>query len=353
MEPSEVKRTSMPPARESGAADARRFLLVSGTMPWFDMPLERLREYRTSTQEPEGLDQWWAERLDLARAQAQPATFTPHEPDVYRPFQVFDVVYSGAGGDPIRAWYIKPAGQASSPVVVKFIGYGGGRGAPAEHFLLPSLGYAVFVMDSRGQGGKWTTGGTPDGRGGTGAENSLVMTRGITSPEGYYYTRLFTDAARAVDVAAELAGAGGTVAVSGGSQGGGLALAAAALRRDAVSVCHADLPFLCDIQRAVTFAPRPPYTEISEFLAENVALIDAALNTLRYIDCALLARRITAPTLFSVGLMDEVCPPSTVFAAYNEINADKDIIVYPYSGHSVPHAHAEPQLKHLRRHLPV
>jgi cephalosporin-C deacetylase len=317
------------------------------------MPLERLREYRTSTQEPEGLDQWWGERLDLARAQARPATLTPHEPDVYRPFQVFDVVYSGAGGDPIRAWYIKPAGQASSPVVVKFIGYGGGRGAPAEHFLLPSLGYAVFVMDSRGQGGKWTTGGTPDGRGGTGAENSLVMTRGITSPEDYYYTRLFTDAARAVDVAAELAGAGGTVAVSGGSQGGGLALAAAALRRDAVSVCHADLPFLCDIQRAVTFAPRPPYTEISEFLAENVALIDAALNTLRYIDCALLARRITAPTLFSVGLMDEVCPPSTVFAAYNEINADKDIIVYPYSGHSVPHAHAEPQLKHLRQHFPV
>ena len=155
-----------------------------------------------------------------------------------------------------------------------------------------------------------------------------------------------------MDVAAELAGPGGTVAVSGGSQGGGLALAAAALRRDAVSVCHADVPFLCDIQRAITLAPHSPYTEIPEFLAENVALIDAALNTLRYIDCALLARRITATTLVSVGLMDDICPPSTVFAAYNEIAADKDIIVYPYSGHSVPHAHAEPQLKHLRRHFP-
>ena len=51
--------------------------------------------------------------------------------------------------------------------------------------------------------------------------------------------------------------------------------------------------------------------------------------------------------------MDDICPPSTVFAAYNEINAEKDIIVYPYSGHSVPHAHAEPQLKHLRQHFPV
>jgi cephalosporin-C deacetylase len=320
-------------------------------MPWYDLPLERLREYRTSTLEPEGLDDWWAKRLSHARAQAQPAIFTPHEPDVYRPLQVFDVEFSGADGDPIRAWYIKPAGKPNPPVVVKFIGYGGGRGAPSEHVLLPALGYAVFVMDSRGQGGRWATGATGDG--GTGPENSQVMSRGITTPEDYYYTRMFTDAVLAVDVALELAGAGGTVAVSGGSQGGGLALAAAALHRDAVSVCHADVPFLCDIQRAITLAPQGPYPEIPDFLAENVALIDAALDTLRYIDCALLARRITAPTLVSVGLMDPICPPSTVFAAYNEINADKDIVVYPYSGHSVPHAHTEPQLRHLRRHLPV
>jgi cephalosporin-C deacetylase len=325
-------------------------------MPWYDMPLERLREYRTETPEPEGLDAWWAKRLDLARAQAQPAAFTPHEPDLYRPFQVYDVEFSGADGDPVRAWYIKPgpganAPAAPPPVVVKFIGYGGGRGAPSEHVLLPALGYAVLVMDSRGQGGRWTSGATGDQA--AGPENSRVMTRGIATPEEYYYTRMFTDAARAVDVALELAGPDGKVAVSGASQGGGLALASAALHRDNVAVCHADVPFLCDIQRAITLAPHEPYTEIPEFLAENVALVDAALNTLRYVDCALLARRITATTLVSVGLMDILCPPSTVFAAYNEIRSDKDILVYPYSGHSVPHAHADVQLRHLRRHLPT
>ncbi len=143
---------------------------------------------------------------------------------------------------------------------------------------------------------------------------------------------MFTDAARAVDVALELAGPDAVVAVSGASQGGGLALATAALHGDTVAVCHADVPFLCDIQRAITLAPHAPYTEIPEFLAENVALIDTALNTLRYIDCALLARRITATSLLSVGLMDIICPPSTVFAAYNEITADKDIAVYPSAG---------------------
>ena len=326
-------------------------------MPWYDLPLEQLREYRTSTQEPEGLDDWWARRIEAARALARPPVLTPHQPRLYDPVEVYDVEFSGGGGDPVRAWYLRPRDTPAAPMIVKFIGYGGGRGTPAEHMLLPAVGYALLVMDSRGQGGRWASGATPDGATGTGPENSLVMTRGITSPEDYYYTRMFTDAARAVDTAIELAGAAGAgaapgIAVTGGSQGGALALAAAALRPDAVRVCHADVPFLCDIQRAITLAPHAPYTEIPEFLAKNVQLIEPTLNTLRYIDCALLARRITAATLMSVGLMDDICPPSTVFSAYNEITADKEIAVFPYSGHDWPAAHAERQLAHLRDHLP-
>ena len=332
-------------------------------MPWYDLPVEQLREYRTSTREPDGLDDWWARRIEAARALARPPVRTPHQPRLYDPVEVYDVEFSGGGGDRVRAWYLRPRDAPSAPMVVKFIGYGGGRGTPTEHVLLPALGYALLVMDSRGQGGRWTSGATPDGATGTGPENSLVMTRGITSPDDYYYTRMFTDAVRAVDTALELAataaaggtGAGGApgIAVTGGSQGGALALAAAALRPDAVRVCHADVPFLCDIQRAITLAPRPPYTEVPEFLANNIGLIEPALNTLRYVDCALLARRITASTLMSVGLMDDICPPSTVFAAYNEIAADKEIAVLPYSGHAWPTAHTERQLAHLREHLPA
>ncbi len=331
-------------------------------MPWYDLPLEQLREYRTSTPEPEGLDDWWTRRIEAARALARPPVLTPHQPRLYDPVEVYDVEFSGGGGDPVRAWYLRPRDTPAAPMIVKFIGYGGGRGTPAEHMLLPAVGYALLVMDSRGQGGRWATGATPDGATGTGPENSLVMTRGITSPEDYYYTRMFTDAARAVDTAIELAAAAGAaeagagavagIAVTGGSQGGALALAAAALRPDAVRVCHADVPFLCDIQRAITLAPHAPYTEIPEFLAKNVQLIEPTLNTLRYVDCALLARRITAATLMSVGLMDDICPPSTVFAAYNEITADKEIAVFPYSGHDWPAVHAERQLAHLRDHLP-
>ena len=141
------------------------------------------------------------------------------------------------------------------------------------------------------------------------------MTRGIARPEDYYYTRLYVDALRAVEVAKELPGADvERIGVTGGSQGGGLALAAAALKADDVRVCAADVPFLCDLQRAITLASAYPYREVADFLALNVELVDAARDTLRYIDNALLATRITADTYVSVGLMDETCPPSTVFA---------------------------------------
>jgi cephalosporin-C deacetylase len=320
-------------------------------MPLYDLPLDQLRQYRTTTEEPAGLDDWWAERLKAARALAKPLQLTRHEPDLYGPLEVYDAEFSGADGDRIKAWYIKP--PKADKIVVRFIGYGGGRGAPGEHVLLPSAGYGIFVMDTRGQGGRWTYGATADTAGqGTGPENSQVMTRGVTTPESYYFTRLFTDAALAVDSALELSG-GAPVAVGGASQGGGLSLAAAAFHKENVAVCQADVPFLCDIQRAVTLAPHAPYTEIPEFLAHNIGLVDATLNTLRYVDCALLARRITATTLVSVSLMDVICPPSTVFAAYNEITAGKDIAVHPFSGHDVPRAHTERQLRHLREHFPA
>jgi cephalosporin-C deacetylase len=200
-------------------------------MPWFDLPLEQLREYRMVTTEPSGLDQWWQQRLDEARAETREPSLERHEPEIYAPVEVYDAEFSGSGGDRVRAWYIRPAGAGEQPpMVVKFIGYGGGRDLAAEHLLLPALGFAVFVMDTRGQGGRWSTGATGDHPGGRagGPENSQVMTRGIDRPEDYYYTRLFIDAARAVETARELAGTP-QVAVSGASQGGGLALAAAAL----------------------------------------------------------------------------------------------------------------------------
>ena len=64
------------------------------------------------------------------------------------------------------------------------------------------------------------------------------------------------------------------------------------------------------------------------------------------------APRIKARCLFSLGLMDATCPPSTIFAAYNNIKPKKDIRVYEYNNHEGGGSlHAMDKLRFLRENL--
>ncbi|MDX6597306.1 MAG: hypothetical protein QOE87_1193 [Gaiellales bacterium] len=313
-------------------------------MALYDLPLDQLEAHRCRVPEPPGLDAFWERTLDEARAVATPARFAPYRPEVYGALAVDDVTFSGFGGDPIRGWFLRPrAATRPLPCLVTYIGYGGGRTFPVDHALYAAAGHAVLVMDSRGQGGEWLPGATGDpGAGASGAEHPGVMTRGIGSPETYYFRRLYTDAVRALETAGEhpLVDAD-RIAVNGFSQGGGLSLAAAALAPGLVRLCMADMPYLCDIERGAQVAPEAPYTELTRYLELHPERHDEITATLRHVDCALLASRIRARCIVGVGLMDPICPPSTVYAAYNAITAPKELCVFPYGTHEQPWTHRE------------
>ncbi|RAK26190.1 cephalosporin-C deacetylase [Actinoplanes lutulentus] len=296
----------------------------------FDLPLDQLRDYRPELTEPDDFDGFWARTLTEAREHDLAAKITPV--DALLPgVRVFDVRYNGYGGQPVAAWLLVPASQEAEPVpcVVQFIGYGGGRGRPHEWLLWPAAGYAVLVMDSRGQG----DGDTPDLPGDSTPHHSGLLTRGVLDPEQYYYRRLFTDAVRAVDLAATLPEVDpARIVVAGASQGGGIAQAVAGLH-PRVRGALIDVPFLTHFRRATEITDSQPYQELSVFCATNRDLIEQAFHTLGYFDGVHLAARATAPALYSVGLMDDVCPPSTVFAAYNRYAGPKQIQIWPYNRH--------------------
>ncbi len=297
-----------------------------------DLAEPQLWQHTSGLVEPDDLDAFWARTLAESRAHDAP----PRVERVAGPLttlEVHDVTFPGFAGDPVRAWYRRPAGVAGDlPVVVQYVGYGGGRGDVTENLLWASAGYAHLLVDSRGQGSGWSRGDTPDPWG-TGPQHPGVMTRGVEDPETYYYRRLLTDAVRAVDAARALPGVDPErLAVVGGSQGGAMAIAAGALGTG-VGAVVADVPFLCDIARAIEITDGDPFAEVVRYLRVHRGAADRVLRTLSYVDGVGLARRGTAPARFSVALMDTIVPPSTVVAAHHAWQGPKELRVWRYNGH--------------------
>jgi cephalosporin-C deacetylase len=317
----------------------------------FDLPLDELRTYRPERDEPDDFDAFWRSTLDEARTARRPTEFAPAHPEL-RALEVFDVTFSGFGGHAIRGWLILPRHRSGPlPAVVEFVGYGGGRGLPIHWLTWSAAGYASFVMDNRGQGSLFVPGDTRDPDAGTsGPAYPGYLTRGIADPQTYYYRRLFTDAAMAVTAAREHPAVDAErLVVAGGSQGGAIALAVAALDGSA-SAALIDVPFLSHVRRALEITDEPPYAELRGYLEVHRSMEETAFRTLSYFDAVNLASRARVPALFSVGLMDAICPPSTVFAAYNHYAGPKEISVYRYNGHDAGKSqHVHEQLRFLEQ----
>ena len=303
-------------------------------MAFFDLPLDQLKTYLPTREEPADFDSFWQSTLNEGRAHPLNANFERVDYGLVAQ-ETFDVTFAGFGGQPVKGWLILPKQRAGKlPCVVEYIGYGGGRSFAIDWLLWASTGYAHFVMDTRGQGSSWSKGDTPDlyAEGGNPSMPGS-MTQGVLDPKHYYYRHVFTDAVRAIDAARSHPDVGASqIAVTGGSQGGGITIAAAGLVPDVIAAMP-DVPFLCHYRRATEIVDTYPYKEIAEYCHVHRDKVETVFSTLSYFDGVNLAARANAKTLFSVGLMDQVCPPSTVYAAYNHWAGEKDIKVYPYNGH--------------------
>lgn len=309
-------------------------------MAQFDMPLPDLERYAPEPDEPADFDEFWSATLTEARSSGTAPTVERVDVGLTQ-VVVDDVTFPGFGGHPVKAWLTRPAhADGDLPVVVEYLGYGGGRGLPHERLQWAAAGYAHLVMDTRGQGSGWGGGGeTPDPVG-SGPATPGFMTRGVLDPHDHYYRRVFTDGVRAVDAVRTIPGLDpGRVAVTGGSQGGGITIAVAGLVPDLVAAMP-DVPFLCHYRRAVSITDNMPYGEITRYLSVHRApeVEEQVWRTFSYLDGVSFARRARTAGLFSTALMDATCPPSTVYAAFNgwaagQADVVRDIDVYPYNNH--------------------
>lgn len=305
-------------------------------MAFFDMPVEALRTYLPELEAPADLRAFWSLTNTETRAFDLDPRFVKVESGLAI-VETFDVRFRGFGGSEVRGWLHLPAHRDGTlPAVVEYLGYGGGRGLAHERVLWATAGYAHLIMDTRGQGGDTAD---PQATGGPAAAGFL--TQGILDPATYFYRRVFADAVRAIEaVRAHDAVDGSRVAVAGTSQGGGIAIAAAAFGADLVGLA-ADVPFLCHFDRAIRIIDTDPYREIVRYLSIHRDQVARVLATLAYFDGAVLGRCASVPAIFSVALMDQSCPASTVYAAYNHYGGPKEIREYPFNGHEGGLSHHE------------
>ena len=307
----------------------------------FDMSWEDLQTYSGSTPRPHGFDDFWKKGLmDVESINPEVkfvhASFKPSFADC------FDMYFTGVGGARIHAKLIRPKGVTDPhPAVLMFHGYTLNSGAWVDKLGYVATGFTVVALDCRGQGGLSEDAGTVKG-----TTMSGQIIRGLDdSPEKLLFRQIFLDTAQLAKIVMDMPDIDESrIGVTGASQGGGLALACASLVPN-IKLVAPIFPFLSDYKRVWQIdQARDAYLELQKYFRHFDPMHereDEVFTRLGYIDVQNLTPRIKGRVMMGVGLMDTICPPSTQFAAYNKIQSDKDVLVYPDFGHETLPGHSD------------
>lgn len=303
-------------------------------MPTIDKPLDQLLDYTSSNPKPADFNAFWDRGLEELDRLETNLSYSPAE------FSASYAIcrsmhFTGTGGARVHARIASPRAPADQPepALLFFHGYSGS--APSWMEMLPyvAAGYTVAGLDCRGQGGL--------------SEDSIA-TKGNTlhghiikglddAPEKLYYRNVFLDTALLARIVMSMDTVDADrVGVSGGSQGGALALACGALE-PRVQRVYSQYPFLCDYKRVWEMdLDQNAYAGLRDYFRRFDPLHKrehAIFEKLGYIDISHLASRIQGEVLMAITLLDKICPPSTQFAAYNAIHTKKSYLLYPDYGH--------------------
>jgi len=304
-------------------------------MPALDKPLAELRSYTGINPLPTDFDSFWDRALAELDATDPCAELIPSPVFQAPAAEAFDLFFTGVGGSRIYAKYLRPKNPAAPcPAVLQFHGYTGASGEWSDKLNFVGQGMIVAAMDCRGQGGRSEDLGVV--RGNT-HHGHFIRGLGDTSPDKLLFRQIYLDTVQLARVVAALDEVDqNRLTCMGGSQGGGLAIACAALE-PRIRRCVSLFPFLSDYKRVWEMdLAKDAYTELRNFLRMFDPLHereDEIFTKLGYIDVHHLAPRIQANVLMALTLMDNICPPSTQFAVYNKIVAPKEAAIYPDFGH--------------------
>ena len=303
-------------------------------MPALDKPLHELREYRGINPRPADFNAYWdkgLKELDGIKANVE---MIPVDALGNTNTELFHLYFTGVGGARVYAKYLRPKGaKKPGPAMLQFHGYSTNSGDWSDKINYVNEGFTVAALDCRGQGGlsednSQVIGNTKEGH----------VIRGLDGPpEKLLFRQIFLDTAQLARIVMAQPEVDPTrVGSMGGSQGGALALVCAALE-PRIARTASVFPFLSDYQRVWEMdLAKDAYQDIKQYFRKFDPLherFEEVFTKLGYIDIQHLSERINAEVLMGITLMDNICPPSTQFAAYNKITSRKEAVIYRDFGH--------------------
>ena len=275
---------------------------------------------------------FWEQSLTQLAKVSPGFQITP-QPNKARPrVRLHEVSMESFGDVSVRGWLETPNRAGVYPVVLRLPGYGQSMKPVGDQEDL-----IVFSFNPRGHGNSQDdVPGTPQD----------YWVRGLDDRDTYFYRGAYLDCIRAVDFLCSLDNVDqDRIAVWGASQGGGFAFATAALD-NRVDLCVADIPFLCNW---TNYFKLTQWDEMDEWLDKKQDRSwSHALKTMSYFDTMNLCERVTCPTIMSIGLQDQICPPTTSFAAFNRIRGTKTHMIYPTRGHGLSREHRHHTWKQIK-----
>ncbi|MBI4557982.1 MAG: acetylxylan esterase [Candidatus Hydrogenedentes bacterium] len=282
---------------------------------------------------PENFDAFWRSRFAVARVNPLRPELRDHseKPEC----QVASVRIPITHEEAIYGWLLRPRSRGPFPALALYHGAGVYAVPPEAGADWAARGFMVFSINPHPIPNDQSAEYYAKLRDGT---LSDYRTRGRESADSLYFVSMFLRAARAVDFIAQHPDWDGRhLHVEGHSQGGAQALAAAVLNEHVTGI-SVSCPTHCDHSGPVIgrVPGWPRIVEVSNGKPNRDHVRAAA-----YIDGVNFASRIQCPALVGVCFLDELCPPTGIYAAYNALRGPKTIHHEPTTAHVHADAYRE------------
>ena len=299
------------------------------------------RHIKPGTQIPKDFAAYWnMEKQNLKALRMEVKTRKVETPD--KGFVCFDTEINCTGPKPARGYFAKPekAAPRSLPIVllVHAAGVKGSwcRSESRDAIRNAKMGKGALCFDLNAHG---MLNGQP-----VEYYNNLeagelkdYYVSGLENREDFYFRGMYLRLLRTIEfLTRQPEWDRKRILVIGESQGGGQALAAAGLDHR-VSAVVATVPAMCDFGGTLVNR-RGGWPQPYDHAGDK----EKMKNVLPYFDNASLLKNSKATSVVEIGLIDNTCPSTSVYAAINQSKGKKTIYPVTYREHTWPNASDRP-----------